>query len=238
MLLRLLNENGLARWRGTLEEARRLGQPVWRVPRQLLSDGQSSSPAPLNVEVPERSFATAWEAAEWMTRLLSPLPVTLLESADGRGNPGLWGWLTLFYFDTLCPSVPGALYRYLPETTGTTAGLRYYRHLLAGPYRLYQQLGEHARPALSSPSWEHNALYLALENHFDLIQNPALADAMNRLYTDRATGKLRRGISRVEAPGSLPRFFQILAQLELTYDLLGMSVDDLLKLLPNEFMSH
>ena len=66
------------------------------------------------------------------------LPAVFLENADRWGNPGLWGWLSLFYFDALCASVPGAMYRYLPETTGATAGLRYYRHLLAGPYRLYQ----------------------------------------------------------------------------------------------------
>ena len=238
MQLRLLNENGLIRWRETLEESRRLGQPVWKIPRGLLTDERASSAAPVTVEVPERSFATAWEAAECLARVLSPVPAALLESADGRGNPGLWGWLTLFYFDTLCPSVPNALYRYIPETTGSTAGLRYYRHLLAGPYRLYQQLGEHARPALESPPWEHNTLYLALENHFDLIQNPGLAEAMNVLYTDRATGRMRRGATRADAPGSLPRFFHVLAQLELTYDLLGMTADDLLELLPGEFRTH
>ena len=236
MKLRLLNDAGLARWRETLEEARAAGQPVRRPPRHLLTDERFSAPASVAVDVPERPLTTARDAAETLVVILAPLPAAEVDGPAGLGNPGLWGWLALSYFASLCPGgVPGALNRYVPETVGTQAGRRYYRHLLAGPYRLYRQLGAGAGPALNTPVSEHNALYSALADHTDLAQNPALAEVMNGLYVDQITGALRRGISGADRSGSLSRFFSVLYQLELTYDLPGLTAEDLRRLLPPEF---
>ena len=58
---------------------------------------------------------------------------------------------------------------------------------------------------------------------------------MNLLYFDAKVGKLRRGLSNSEKAGSLARFFPVMRQLELTYDLLGLSAAEVVELLPPEF---
>ena len=232
--LRVLNSDGLERFRSWLEEAR-AAKKCLRLPVHLLHDDSFSASATVSVELPTQTFSSCWDAAEQMARLLAPLPAQELEGADGLGNRGLWGWLGLFYFSQICPDAPGAANRYIPETEGGAFGLRYYRHLLAGPFRLYRQLGEAAKPALLSPLPEHNALYNALADHQDLVQNPGLVEAMNLLYFDPKVGKLRRGLSNSEKAGSLARFFPVMHQLELTYDLLGRSAAEIIELLPPEF---
>jgi hypothetical protein len=180
-------------------------------------------------------FRTTRDAAQGLSESLSILPPHELESSSGLGNVGLWSWLALFYFDQVCPNVPLATNRYIPETEGLEAGLRYYRHLLAGPCRLYRQLGTLASPVLSSPLSSHNILYRSFADHQDFVQNPGIVEAMNLLYFDYESGALRRGISDATKPGTLARFFPVMQQLELNYDLLGMSAYEIVKLLPSEF---
>lgn len=230
--LRVLNGDGLERFRAWLEEAR-AAKKCLRLPAHLLHDDSYSASATVAVELPTQIFSSCWDAAEYMALLLAPLPAQELEGADGLGNRGLWGWLALFYFSQICPDTPGAANRYIPETEG--GAFRFYRHLLAGPFRLHRQLGETAKPALLTPLPEHNALYNALADHQDLVQNPGVVEAMNLLYFDTKVGKLRRGLSNTEKPGSLARFFPVMHQLELTYDLLGLSAAEIVELLPPEF---
>ena len=232
--LRLLNKDGLVRFHAWLEESRSAKKRL-RIPEQLLHDDRYSEPATLLIELPEYAFTSCWDAAEQMALLLAPLPAKELEGVDGLGNRGLWGWLALFYFSQLSPEAPGAANRYIPETEGGAFGLRYYRHLLAGPFRLHRQLGDAAKPALISPLPEHNALYNALADHQDLVQNRGLVEAMNLLYFDAKVGKLRRGVSNSQKAGSLARFFPVMHQLEMTYDLLGLSAEEIIELLPSEF---
>ena len=53
------------------------------------------------------------------------------------------------------------------------------------------------------------------------------------LYADKETGRLRegaRGMSNATAPpGSLPRLLAVLNHLSMTYDVYGMSAEDLLR---------
>ena len=63
-------------------------------------------------------------------------------SNDVTKNPGFWSWLSLYYFDSVCPSVKGkrkpyASYRHLFDSEDRTGK---YRHLLASPYVIYKQL--------------------------------------------------------------------------------------------------
>jgi hypothetical protein len=230
--LRSLNKDGLQHFHAWLEQSR-AARTRRSVPEHLLHDDRFSAALTVSIELPDHNFSSCWDAAERMAILLAPLPARELEGTDGLGNRGLWSWLALFYFSQVCPAIPGAANRYIPDTEGGT--FRYYRHLLAGPFRLHRQLGERAKPALRTLLPEHNALYNALADHQDLVQNPDLVGAMNLLYTDSETGNLRRGTSNPHKAGSLARFFPVMNQLELTYDLLGLSTCELIELLPPEF---
>ena len=100
--LRLLNNDGLERFRTWLEEARAAKKRL-RIPDHLLHDDRFSVSATVSVELPAQTFASCWDAAEQMACLLAPLPAQELEGVDGLGNRGLWGWLALFYFSQICP---------------------------------------------------------------------------------------------------------------------------------------
>ncbi|MBA3354031.1 MAG: hypothetical protein H0U23_16700 [Blastocatellia bacterium] len=232
--LRSLNGEGVSRFRAWLEEAR-AGKKRPKAPDGLLYDDRFSARVSTDVQLPPEQFSSAWAAAEALSTALATVPAEELESSSGLGSVGIWSWLALFYFDQLSPGVPLAAHRYIPETEGAEAGLRYYRHLLAGPLRLYRQLGKLAAPALSTPLTGHNVLYRAFADYQDFVQNPGIVEAMNLLYYDSTTGRLRRGIANAERPGSLSRFFPVMQQLEVNYDLLGMTADKILELLPPEF---
>ena len=232
--LRSLNSEGVLRFRSWLGEAR-ASKKRPKQPDYLLHDERFSTDVSEVVELPVERFSSAWDAAEALSAPLSILPPHELESSGGLGNVGLWSWLALLYFDEVCPKIPLATNRYIPETEGAEAGLRYYRHLLAGPFRMYRQLGKLAAPALNSPLSSHNVLYRSFADHQDFVQNPGIVEAMNLLYFDPKAGALRRGLANADAPGTLARFFPVMQQLELNYDLLGMSADEIIELLPFEF---
>jgi hypothetical protein len=97
-------------------------------PLELLEAEQHSEPFPADIEVDNRSFVSRLEAAEYLTTKFGGI-------RDVHYNSGLWTWLTLFYFDQVCP--PNEIgnrkaneeARYIPGS----GSWRYYRHLLAGP---------------------------------------------------------------------------------------------------------
>ncbi|HSH40149.1 MAG TPA: hypothetical protein VK993_15355 [Chthoniobacterales bacterium] len=182
--LRSLNNEGVSRFRAWLEEARAAKKRP-KAPDGLLYDDRFSTPISTEVPLPTARFSSAWAAAEALSPLLATVPAEELESSSGLGNVGIWSSLALFYLDQLSPGVPLASHRYIPETEGGEAALRYYRHLLAGPLRLYRQLGKLAAPALSTPLTGHNVLYRAFADYQDFVQNPGIVEAMNLLYYDR-----------------------------------------------------
>ena len=60
--------------------------------------------------------------------------------------------------------------------------------------------------------------------------------AITDLYLDRPTMSLKRGHAGGNtSPGSARRFAMLLQQLDLTYDILEMSSDAIIGLLPAEF---
>ena len=67
-----------------------------------------------------------------------------------------------------------------------------------------------------------------------LVTCKAVAGAATRLYYDDTTDRIRRGCSG-KGPGSARRFADVLSQLDLTWDLHSLTVEQLLKLLPDEF---
>ena len=60
-------------------------------------------------------------------------------------------------------------------------------------------------------------------------------EALNALYLDRSRGLPKRGAQRVAAAGTIRRFVRVMQQLDLTYDIYGMSGADIVELLPTEF---
>jgi hypothetical protein len=236
MILRQFNEQGIAAMRRFLAACR--DDPTTPVPRHLLEDDALAQRVSPEIVVQPRHFPTRRDAAEYLTALLEPLPAD-----EVARNAGLWTWLSLYYFDEVCPVRDGQRrvkkqYYYVFEATNAR---RYYLHLLF--------IGWHAR-RVAHP---FDRLFVnypvsVLDQYTELVfqslyltRIPSIFEVLDRLYWDEARGKPRIGVldPRKAAPGDLRNRFPIrIRQLEKTYDLVSLNADQLIELLGEEFQAN
>ena len=230
-LVRALSPGGVERFRSYLATLRSGGREA--PPRALLEDPRASAVLSAEAWIERLQFGTRWGAGEYLWRRLATLP-----AEDVEGNRGLWAWLSLYYFDQVCPMRPDATrkpgqdYRHVPDF-----GYRYrYRHLLYGPYAVYRRHRGYAILVLSGPLHIEQQVYQEITSRTDLIASRGVIEALNALYLDRARGLPKRNSQSPSAqPGTLRRFVRVLQQLDVTYDVYGMSGQAILDLLPQEF---
>jgi hypothetical protein len=114
-LVRRLTEKGIDQFRDYLRELRG-GSPA-PPPRWMLAHPETSAPFQPERSVDQLAFETRLEAARYLNAVFDG--VSGLEE-----DVGLWSWLSLFYFDQVCPAKPD----------GTRAPGRDYRHILEPGY--------------------------------------------------------------------------------------------------------
>jgi hypothetical protein len=226
--VRAFNSTGVERFRAYLARLRdgAGAEPPW----DLLTDNAATSELTAEAWVERKLFAGRWGAGEYLAAQLAALAIDEVE-----GNRGLWSWLSLFYFDQVCPPRPerrpGQDYRHVPDFS-----FRYrYRHLLYGPYAVHRRHKAYAILLLSGPLHVEPSVYQEITSRLDLIASHGVIDALNALYLDKKRGGPKRGAAGAHQPGTLRRFVQVLQQLDVTYDIYGMSGREILDLLPPEF---
>jgi hypothetical protein len=230
-LARSLNRTGIQRLRsylGALRAGASSGPPG-----ELLDEAAYSHELPVDVSVEVRSFADRQDMARHLSERLAPLGREITDS-----DAGLWAWLTLVFFDQLCPVAgngarrPGQDYRHIPEF-----GYRHrYRHLLFGPFQVFRRHGELAQLLLAGPLHAESGIYHEIVSRQDLIANKGVLQAASMLYLDPRRGRPKPGAQGSHRrPGTVRRFVRILQQLDLTYDIYGLSGEQVLSLLPPEF---
>jgi hypothetical protein len=152
-------------------------------------------------------------------------------------NIGLWSWLSLYYFDLVCPvnengrRLPGQDYRHILDTDFR----RYYYHLLNGPYNIYKLHEEKIPLLLSGPLYRTSTFYLELASRQGFVTNKGVMEAANLLYYDFPQGRPKIAAASKKKPGTLLRFINVVQQLDLTHDLYSMNGEEVLNLLPAEF---
>jgi len=228
-VVRRLTEKGTQQFRDYLKELRE-GSTAGP-PRSLLTGPETSEAfaPPRSIEV--QAFPTRLELARYLTEVFDDI--------EGlEEDVGLWSWLSLLYFDHVCPARPdgtrwpGRDYRHILEP-GYLYG---HRHLLDGPFLVYRQHGERARLLLSTKIHQENHFHHELASRQTLISNPTIMEAATPLYLDERTRSPKRGAQDPKrGPGTLPRFVDVVQQLDLNYDLHSMSAEALVGLLPTEF---
>ncbi|MBX3372904.1 MAG: hypothetical protein KF817_03655 [Phycisphaeraceae bacterium] len=180
----------------------------------------------------DRRFPRRYDLAAYLYDLIPALGL-----ADPTRDQGLWAWLALLWFDQLAPISGrarkiGERARWLPDT-----GRKYYRHLVLGPYLIYQTSSdrpERAMALLYNPPHTPGELVGQLAATQDVAQCRAAIGAVTALYYDAQLGKLKRGAGGKGA-GSTRRFRTVLDQLDRTFDLHSSSDAGVLSLLPREF---
>ena len=236
MELRKLTDKGIEEFRFYLHQ---LAQgSTAESPIRLLTEPEFSQALRNGAPIDQRRFASRLDLARYLDQVLENVP----ERPDILANEvGLWSWLSLFYFDQICPinekgrRQPGRDYRHIPEP-GYPNG---HRHLLLGAYLVYTLYGwgdELSKLLLATD--------LSIESHFhheiagrqSVITNRGIMEALHILYYHNVQNKPKRGaIMNRNAPGSLYRFIDVIQQLDLTYDLYSMSGAEIVGLLPAEF---
>jgi len=231
--LRKLNSQGIDRLSAFLDS---LGAPVPAAPPyEILEDPTTSEAIAGSIEVEGRSFSSRYEAARYLDECFAGAQIRGLER-----DRGIWAWLALLFFESLCPAGPdgrrrpGARARWIPEVSNFQ---RYYRHLLCGPYLIYRAHRDDPSRAmilLYGPLHVMGEVVEQLASRQELITNKAVIGATTALYFDARRGAPRRGFGGKGA-GSPRRLADVLNQLDLTWDLYAMSRDEVMAKLPSEF---
>jgi hypothetical protein len=234
MKLRRLTDAGIESFRGYL--ATLAADPAAAVPTGLLTDPAASEPLPTSAEVVPQTFGTRFAAGQYLHALLGSAGIPGLDR-----DRGVWTWLTLFYFDELCPAdghgkrKAGEEARSIPNMAESR---RFYRHLLLGPYvlvRMYHNKPELLRVFLMNEMTVGTSeTYRSFIENVELLASVSAVTVANQLYYDPAKQKLRRGAG-AKVSGSVRRLTEYLNQLTLTCDLQATTPVALMKALPKEF---
>lgn len=235
--LRMLTTNGINAFREYLESLRGASSAP-PIPHGLLNDPEMSEGFDQQIEIEQRTFGSRLSASKYIDEVFTSSGV------DGIENiPGVWAWLSLFYFEELCPKSKGGIRdpkkfaRLLPEAHA----FRYYRHLLAGPYQIYRAFRDEPAGAaivLCQPLDKPGDYVEQLASRQEIISNRGVIEAATVMYFDPVKQKYKPGGQSKDKPGTLRRLVDILSQFDLTYDLYSFheaGATPFLELLPREF---
>jgi hypothetical protein len=229
--VRTLNNQGIHKFKEYLSNLRQgsKGAP----PAELLQSNTFSAEFKSEIEIENRPFSGKLEMAMYLYERFQVLPHPQVDQ-----DVGLCSWLSVYYFDLLCPEnnlgkrTPGRDYRYVLDLH-----FRVYRyHMLLGPYTTYKLHGAGAPLLLYGSLHETGRFYLELSARQAFITNRGIIEAANLLYFDVTKGGPKRGAAvTARKPGALIGFIDVVQQLDLTYDLYSMNGEEVISLLPSEF---
>jgi hypothetical protein len=233
MKVRRLTAKGIEQFSAFLDS---LNTPTPQgVPTWLLDNDETSNALEMDIDVLANAFPNRFELAKYLDSKLTDSGLKNLER-----DVALWAWLTLLYFDQLCPvqaggnRKPGERARYIPAVEDYR---KYYRHLVAGPYSIYRAHRDdpsRVLAVLAGPVDKPGDIAEQLASRQEIVTNKAAMALATNLYIDPATQKPKRGAAG-RGGGSARRFADILNQFDLTWDLYAMQMTAMRQMMPAEF---
>lgn len=228
-VIRALNERGMERFRGWLQ-----GRVTEELPAELLTDPETSDPVAGGGEIEQLDFDSRYDLA-----------LHVLDTLDGcdfgrlSAHGGLWAWLSLFYFDLICPAdITGARkVRALEAYFFDPAFRKSSSHLIREAVLSVRAHGHFAKVLLISPKGgiKDTRIQSELSDRQDLISNPSVIELAWRFYYDERRESPRRGSASTVGGGNVLRFAKVLQQLSVNFDLPAMDARQIAGLLPAEF---
>ena len=236
--LRCLTESGIREFAENLEAMRNpalLAQSP--EPRSdLLHDPRFSQPFPLgDVEVEQRHFANRRQFALYIDSRFQAAGIT--HDVD---IPGMWEWLTLFYFEQLCKmgadgsyDVKNDISRYIVQAIG---GVRNHRHLLRDPYLVFRAYrgSPHSESdvVMNQPLHEPGDIVESICARERIRTSPAAMRVARMLFYDESNDQ-SNPITRNQ--GGLRHYCKFVQNLPTEFNLSELSEQTLLAMLPNDF---
>ncbi|MDZ8118203.1 hypothetical protein [Pontiella agarivorans] len=236
-IVKALNDKGIQLFRDYLYDLK--SDPGKDIPISLLDDTALTISVDGYATVEDTvAFSTRLDAGKYLFEALGLVSDSELE------NTGMWAWLSLFFFDQVCPAngkglrSPGQDYRYIPSG-GFGKGA--HRHLLKIPFMIYKTHRMTGRVLLVSDLTKPGNINEEVVSRQKLISNPSIVEVLDLLYYDKNLDRVKKGIDDkkkvLTKKGSLRRFVQVINQFELTYDLYSMNSESIVSLLPEDFDS-
>lgn len=236
--LRCLTASGIAAFAEDLEAMRNpaLLAPTPAPRADLLHDPRYSESFPLgNVEVEQRHFANRREFALYIDARFQAAGI-----AHDVDVPGMWEWLTVFYFAELStvgldgrPDVKRDLGRYVIKAGGRG---RQHRHLLRDPYWLFRAFRDSPRGeadvVLNQPLHEPGDIVESICARERLRTSPAVMRVARTLFYDDGKDQ-SNPITRGE--GGLRDYCKFVQNLPTEFNLTEIAEHTLLALLPDQF---
>jgi hypothetical protein len=237
MKLRQFNAGGVERFRSMLQVCRE--DPHVEIDFQLLENNTFTEEIVSGIEVTGQIFKTKGDAGQYLHSLLG---LTALTHNDITSNTGLWAWLSLFFFDSVCPknlqgrrSVKSDYYYvYDPKIRD------HYRHLLHVSWRVLDITQKDSQPhrlITTTPIDTMDSVTDEIIKKLYLIRIPRIFEVLDRIYWNKITQKAQKNIvgKKVRKGDLNHRFPAVIRQLEKTYDLQTLNADQLIELLGEEF---
>ena len=207
-------------------------------PDAILTSSPFAQPVEPEIYVEKRNFNSRRDAGMYFIRRLARLgPARIIDDLN------LWSWLGMFYFYEVVrkdsdnsprlgrdPDIAYVVSHNDPEW-------QKYRHRLRLAYEIYARHGESAWLMLDEPVNSLSDFTDRLAGSPERFRAVGIVKLAHLLYTDTKTRQIKPGVfgRTATASGSLRRLMEVLNQLYMTYDVYGMSAEQLLPLLPSEF---
>jgi len=233
MEIRRFNSKGIESFREALAICR--DDPRADVSTELLTNNELSEVLAPAIDVELRNFATKRHAAVYCNQLFGSL-----SKQELLNDSGLWTWLSLYYFDVVCPKQAGERkvrndYTYIFEPKSSR---HFYRHLLFVSWRILDIAPTYNRLLLNSSISSLDKFTTEVVKRLYLTRIPCFFEVLDRLYWDESIGRARPGVTnfaKVTAGNLAHRLPVRIRQLEKTYDLQSLTADQLIELLGEEF---
>lgn len=233
MELRRFTQKGIETFREALAICRE--DPKSDISLDLLTSRELTDVYPSKLSVDLKGFVTKRDAAVYLNKLFGGL-----SKQDLLNDAGLWSWLSLFYFDVVCPKQSGERkirndYTYIFEPKSIR---HFYRHLLFVSWRILDIAPTHNRLLLDSSISSLDKFTSEVVKRLYLTRIPCFFEVLDRLYWDESIGRARPGVTnfaKVTAGNLAHRLPVRIRQLEKTYDLHSLTADQLIELLGEEF---
>jgi hypothetical protein len=234
-ILRRFNKAGVAEFVSRLELLRAGGQAS--IDDAFVTDGKLTETIIPETPLERPLFRTKREAGAYLSER-----TRIARELLGDDDCGMWTWLAAWNWDTICPVAKDgrrrvlSLFHYV-YGRGFSAGPSQRRHLVAVPVRLYE-LSAHSQLMLETPFHTMPKVVSEISGRLALTRIKALPTLLDILYWDPNTRRQKPGAvnPRAVSPGDLMhRLPARIKQLEMTYDLVDLTADQLLSLLGDEF---
>ena len=231
---RRLNAGGLRIFGDYVSETVRDAPP----PEEMLFDDCYTEPLEVGLRVEPLATDSKFDLGQAvLTGVGSDREVSLL-----LADPGVWPWLSLFHSNRTMPVRNGRRFIGKPHRhviTNSSDWAKYdhgHRHLVRGAVQCVHYFGMYARVLLGDPGSASKAEenILSRKSGYPLAYMRNAVEAYYDIHYDAEAGRAGRGANST-GRGGIIHYVRCLSQLDVNYDIVSLSAERLLKLLPEDF---